>query len=593
MWSKLGCENVLELALLTPRGYDNHILSSDLHESPLVVEVCVIKYAVLRKVARVHVVLPAWNCYATMLIFNHSAYHASAFAISSRHVIRAKAEWKDGLTLIQPKVLKQTECILPLLPIPKGVSKPRALAFIQSQINTQALMEQGVPCKYAQAIALIYHPTLEFARAYKEHNGFKGESLEALKFLEIFNFLRKRPKPSVFYAPELMPRPAQDFIDSLPVTLTRDQKNAITDIENDLKGAYSARRVVMGDVGCGKSFVMFAAAYMVYPKRSILLAPTSLLAHQLYTEAQKYLPNIHIELILSGKKPPNFMNAHMLIGTHALLFCEHGDDVVLIMIDEQHRFGVRHRNMLAKMPIRPHVIQFSATPIPRTQAMIESHFIRISYIKQRPFERKVHTHIIKKADFKNLLTHLHNEIKAGRQAAIIYPLREESEHSPYRSISESQAFWEHEFGRVHVTHSKDKNKESVLLDFRDNGTILLTTTVIEVGISLPRLCTIVISGAERFGLATLHQLRGRVSRSGLEGHCYLFTHSDNTQRLEAFAATHDGFEIAELDLSLRKSGDIMGGERQSGMGLIFFDPTTDGEILEHAKQICMKESRHA
>lgn len=593
MWKRLGCENLLELALLVPKGYDNQFLSNDLAQSPLVAKVEILRYSAHARFAHVDVFLPDWNRYAKMLIFHPKHYHMMVFRAGSSHIVSAKTDHKDGLVLMQPKILQKSERIVPRIALPKGIAQHKALAFLQEHITETALIGEGIPAHYAHAIEAVFHPTQEFVQAFYENGGFNAQTLEALKFVEITNYLRKRPIVREFPAPKIPLRSPQDFIDSLPFVLTNDQHKAILDIENDLHSKNATRRVVMGDVGCGKSVVMFACAFMVFPSLCVLLAPSVLLAHQLYEEAQKFLPNLNIALVLAGKNPPNFQSANLLIGTHALLSRKLPREPVLVMIDEQHRFGVRHRNLLAKMPIRPHMIQFSATPIPRTLAMIESNFVRLSLIKQQPFVRNVTTKIIRKDGFRELLSHLHHEIEQGRQAAIIYPLREESDTMPYRSLAEAQEFWEKEFGIVHLTHSKDKDKDKVLLDFRENGKILLSTTVIEVGISLPRLCTIVISGAEHFGLATLHQLRGRVSRTGRDGYCYLFTHSDNISRLESFAATNNGFEIAELDLSLRKSGDILGGERQSGMGLVFFDPTTDMEILKLAQKICRQEKENA
>jgi ATP-dependent DNA helicase RecG len=161
---------------------------------------------------------------------------------------------------------------------------------------------------------------------------------------------------------------------------------------------------------------------------------------------------------------------------------------------------------------------------------------------------------------------------------------EESENFGYQSIEEGKDFWLKYFEGVYITHGKDKKKEEVLVEFREKGNILITTTVIEVGISLPRLTTIVIVGAERLGLATLHQLRGRVGRYGQKGYCFLYTNDKNNKRLQEFAKTLDGFKIAELDLKFRKAGDIIDGKLQSGETFQYFDETKDLKILEEAKK---------
>jgi ATP-dependent DNA helicase RecG len=232
----------------------------------------------------------------------------------------------------------------------------------------------------------------------------------------------------------------------------------------------------------------------------------------------------------------------------------------------------------------PHFLQFSATPIPRTQALIMSNFVNLTLIKDLPFKKDITTYVIDKNDFKSLIKRIQIEISNNNQVIIVYPLVEESKNYGYLSLEEAKEFWFKYFDGVYLTHGKDKDKEKILQDFRNYGNILLTTTVIEVGISLPRLTTIVIVGAERMGLATLHQLRGRVARYGQKGYCYLFTKDKNNKRLINFANTLDGFKIAELDLAYRKSGDLLDGSIQSGENFKFFDEIKDEHILIKAKE---------
>jgi ATP-dependent DNA helicase RecG len=258
------------------------------------------------------------------------------------------------------------------------------------------------------------------------------------------------------------------------------------------------------------------------------------------------------------------------------------------MVDEQHRFGTMQREQIARMTSNgkklPHFLQFSATPIPRTQALIMSNFVNLTLIKDLPFKKDITTYVIDKNDFKELIKRIQIEIANNNQIIIVYPLVEESKNYGYQSLEEAKEFWFKYFDKVYLTHGKDKDKEKVLQDFKNYGNILLTTTVIEVGISLPRLTTIVIVGAERMGLATLHQLRGRVARYGQKGYCYLFTKDKNNKRLINFANTLDGFKIAELDLAYRKSGDLLDGSIQSGENFKFFDEIKDEHILIKAKE---------
>ena len=357
------------------------------------------------------------------------------------------------------------------------------------------------------------------------------------------------------------------------------------------------------------------------------MAPTSILAEQIYAEAVRLLPDfMRVLLVKSGDKP-EFDGVNLIIGTHVLLY-QNLPAAPLVMIDEQHRFGSNQRekinalasgelgrdpqldeaegefdgkfdggeqvNLAATAPekenkqtkaadeTRAHVVQFSATPIPRTLSMIQSSFAEFSFLKQMPFEKHIHTQILQSADFGELLTHIKAQIAKGKQVAVIYPLVESSESSNYQGLEEAQGFWRANFANVYVTHGKDKEKEQILREFRECGDVLLSTTVVEVGISLPRLSTIVIVGAERLGLASLHQLRGRVGRNGGSGFCFLFTKLKNPpSRLREFCETLDGFKIAEIDLKNRQSGDILNGAFQHGATFEYYD--YEEEITQAAK----------
>jgi len=375
----------------------------------------------------------------------------------------------------------------------------------------------------------------------------------------------------------------------LPFELTAEQIESIGEIRDDLSSEKkAAKRMIVGDVGSGKTMVILASVMMAYPQKSILMAPTSLLAIQLYEESVKYLPkDVNIALVTQNNKQGDYATADFIIGTHALIHKDNLPEVPLVMIDEQHRFGTKQRQMLETLVSsgekRPHFLQFSATPIPRTQAMMESELIDISMIKTTPFKKEIETSIISKQDFPELLSHIKEEIEQNHQVLIIYPLVEQSSEVPYQSIEESRQFWQSRFDNVYATHGKDKQKEQILLDFRERGDILLATTVVEVGISLPRLTLIVIVGAERLGLATLHQLRGRVGRNGLKSYCYLYTNNPKNQRLEEFSKTTSGFDIAKLDLQFRNSGDILDGTIQSGKKFAWLDMANDEDIVARAK----------
>ena len=412
--------------------------------------------------------------------------------------------------------------------------------------------------------------------------------LRTLKFVEILNYLQKLSAKKTSFPAQIYPlHDISDWLASLPFEPTRDQLGAIKDIASDLQSPLARRRVVMGDVGSGKTLVILASAAMNYPRISYLMAPTSILAEQIYAEARRLLPpQIKVLLVKSGDREPNFAGAHLIIGTHALLYHELAPSN-LIMVDEQHRFGSNQREKIARLTgsgeFRAHFIQFSATPIPRTLSMIQSELVSFSFLKQLPFEKQIKTKILQNDGFAGFMQDLRRELAAGNQAIIVYPLVQQSESSVYQSLEEAAPFWKAQFPGVLITHGSDKDKEEVLRRFRDEGQLLITTTIVEVGISLPRLSVILIVGAERMGLASLHQLRGRVGRKGQAGRCYLYTKLKSPpQRLREFAATLDGFKVANIDLKNRQGGDLLGGSVQHGAMFAWYDYEED--VTAAAKQ---------
>ena len=412
--------------------------------------------------------------------------------------------------------------------------------------------------------------------------------LRTLKFVEILNYLQKLSAKKTSFPAQIYPlHDISDWLASLPFEPTRDQLSAIKDIASDLQSPLARRRVVMGDVGSGKTLVILASAAMNYPRISYLMAPTSILAEQIYAEARRLLPpQIKVLLVKSGDREPNFAGAHLIIGTHALLYHELAPSN-LIMVDEQHRFGSNQREKIARLTengeFRAHFIQFSATPIPRTLSMIQSELVSFSFLKQLPFEKRIKTKILQNDGFAGFMQDLRHELAAGNQAIIVYPLVQQSESSIYQSLEEAAPFWKAQFADVMITHGSDKDKEEILRRFRDEGRLLITTTIVEVGISLPRLSVILIVGAERMGLASLHQLRGRVGRKGQAGRCYLYTKLKSPpQRLREFAATLDGFKVANIDLKNRQGGDLLGGSVQHGAMFAWYDYEED--VTAAAKQ---------
>ncbi|MDD4854997.1 MAG: ATP-dependent DNA helicase RecG [Sulfuricurvum sp.] len=577
---RLGAGSVVTaLSLIAPASFEDRRLSSHLtHNASCVLDATV--ESVVRTSKTLKITFFAHNLDERIegVIFHPQPYMIHQFPTHQRAFFSAKAMLEQGRwQIIHPVKIPAVGSLVPVYKTTLRVDVMRRL--IEKHITIEALIADGLPQNIAQVLHDIHFP--------KSPMPLSEYQLHALKFAELFDYMRRLRLKRRFHPTHYKGSgEIEAWSKTLPFTLTDDQKKAIEEIKADLSGEVAARRMIVGDVGSGKTMVILASVVLMRPYRSLLMAPTTILAAQLYEEAQKFLPDLRIALVTNATKKGSLEEFDFIIGTHALL---HRDlpSAGLVMVDEQHRFGTAQRHALSKLTENnsaPHFLQFSATPIPRTLAMIESAHIDVSLIVQTPFTKNIATKIIHKTDFSVLLEHIRSEIAQNHQVLLVYPLVEQSESINYQSIDEARGFWEKKFENVYVTHGKDKEKEAVLREFRDNGSILIATTVVEVGISLPRLTTVIIVGAERLGLSTLHQLRGRVSRTGLQGYCYLYTNtSGKNERLESFSRCMSGFEIAALDLKFRSSGDLLEGSIQSGKKFRWADIGEDEEIVKEVK----------
>ena len=621
---KIGVTTLLDLALKLPKSFEDTSLAAAPKDGH--VSVAVEIKSAYRQGGMLHAVCwcEAWKQNVKIVIFNAKPWHHGAFKVGKSVIVSGKCAYAYGSwQLTNPKIVTKINEIIPKYKL--SLRDDSFKNLIQKYVNSPNLIEAGLTPREAEFL-LDLHRGDEKSVAILDALVREKAGEEVLKFVEIYNYLKKlNAKKTRFKAPKVKLFDISSWLKNLPFAPTSDQLNAISDLRADFSGEEAVRRVVMGDVGSGKTLVMLAAALSVYPGPALIMAPTSILAEQIYAEAVRLLPDfMRVLLVKSGDKP-EFDGVNLIIGTHVLLY-QSLPAAPLVMIDEQHRFGSNQRekiNALASGGLgrdpqldeaegdfdgkfkedeqsnlteivpqnrqtkaagetRAHVVQFSATPIPRTLSMIQSSFAEFSFLKQMPFEKHIHTQILQSADFGELLTHIKAQITKGKQVAVIYPLVESSENSNYQGLEEVQGFWRANFANVYVTHGKDKEKEQVLREFRERGDVLLSTTVVEVGISLPRLSTIVIVGAERLGLASLHQLRGRVGRNGGSGFCFLFTKLKNPPtRLREFCQTLDGFKIAEIDLKNRQSGDILNGAFQHGATFEYYD--YEEEITQAAK----------
>lgn len=583
---KLGVKTLIDLALILPKNFEDLTLSEFPNEGDNTVLIeC--KFMLNKgSFLSITAFCVTWNLDIRIIIFNARPWHYGAFKNGKKIYITGKSSFYNSTwQFTNPKIITKIGEILPKYKL--SLKDDKITSLIEKYLNKDGLIKEGLNDQEASFLLSLHQKSKESIKLVKNLE-LDNNSLKMVKFIEIFNYMKKLSKKKFnFPAKKIEIYDISSWIKTLPFTPTNDQKNALNDVKNDLLSCVAKRRVVMGDVGSGKTLIMLGASLMVYPQTAILMAPTSILAEQIYNEALKLLPKfMKIMLVKSGDKELDFKDINLIIGTHALLF-QPLPKANLIMVDEQHRFGSNQRqkinNLTKDGKFKAHFLQFSATPIPRTLSLIQSNIVEQSFLKQMPFKKDIKTIIINKDGFFDMIKHIKDEINKGKQAIIVYPLVEESQSSNYQSLNEGSTYWYKNFNNVYLTHGGDKEKEEILKEFRDKGDLLLTTTVVEVGISLPRLSIIVVVAPERMGLATLHQLRGRVGRNGGSGWCYLFTKlKEPPSRLLEFAKTLDGFKVAGIDLKNRQSGDLLDGSIQHGATFKFYDYEED--IADAAKK---------
>lgn len=501
--------------------------------------------------------------------------------------------------------------ILPIYNLKKNVSNNEIIKLVDQVINKK-LFKENLPEYLVKRYRLmdkneayinIHHP--------KDRNSFiKARQRLAFEELLIFQILLLRIKNQeqiLNTKPMVMKPEVYEFIDNLPFKLTDGQNKVLKEIFEDMTSEKRMNRLLQGDVGSGKTIIaiigMFLACVNGY--QSTIMAPTEILARQHLESFRELLEpyGIKVELLVGSTSKKNkdriltgIYNGQIdiLIGTHALI----EDNVVfnnlgLNITDEQHRFGVKQRQTLNTKNESAHTLVMTATPIPRTLALILYGDLSISTIDTLPPNRKkIDTISIGESMLPRALSFIKSQVQEGRQAYIICPLIEESEHFDLDSateIYEDLANNVFKDLRVSLLHGKmsAEEKSKIMEEFKSgNSDIIISTTVIEVGVNVPNSTVILIYNAERFGLAQLHQLRGRVGRSSHKSYCILYNSSNSKiswERMKVMTDSTDGFYIANKDLSLRGSGDIF-GIRQSGiMNLKIADLNRDIEILKYAQ----------
>lgn len=465
--------------------------------------------------------------------------------------------------------------------------------YMPEYMPEDLLSKYGFP-KIGESLYLLHKPV---GFSEEELNSFSTPFQRRLAYEELFIFqlalhlIKAQVSSQPAVALKEPEKSIQKFLKSLPFELTEAQKRALYEMLEDIKRARPMNRLLQGDVGSGKTVVAMALAYAFAKEgyQSAIMVPTEILAGQHYENFKRFLEPLGIKVgLLTGFVKGSLRhsllyhtrhgNIHVLVGTHALI--QEGvefKNLAFVVVDEQHRFGVLQRKLLLEKGkgFYPHCLVMSATPIPRTLALSLYGDLDLSVIDQMPKGRKpVLTRLVFESEFEKVLNAVHEELSKGNKVYVIYPLIEESEKLQLKSALQEYERWKALLpGRkVLLLHGrlKDEEKRRVMEEFKKEGHVLVSTTVVEVGVDVPEATLMVIESAHRFGLSQLHQLRGRVGRSHLQSYCFLVvpdelkrTDSEAIRRLRVLVRSSNGFEIAEEDLKLRGPGELL-GESQSG-----------------------------
>ena len=620
--SKLGIENLQDLLLYFPFRYEDfkskNVLELEDGEKAVVSGVVVtpanVQYYGYKR-NRLRFTIKQGEVVLAVNFFNQP-YLADKVALGSTIAIFGKWDKaKAGLTGM--KILAQVEDDLqPVYRVAQGISQTSLVKTIKIAFDQglDLLLEENMPQILLGHYQLLGRSQAVRAMHFPKDLAEYKQAIRRVKFEELFYFqmqlqVLKRESKDVSHGFAIPWR--DDLLEKklslLPFELTDAQKQSLDDILQDMQAPIHMNRLLQGDVGSGKTVVACLAMYAAYSAgvQSALMVPTEILAEQHFASLTQLFPELRIFLLTGGMKLVERKQAldaiktgqvDMIVGTHALI--QEGVSyhrLGLVIIDEQHRFGVEQRRVLREKGDNPDVLMMTATPIPRTLAITAFGDMDVSVIDQMPVGRKpIITRWVKHEQLNVVLNWLEKELQVGAQVYVISPLIEESEALDLKNaiaLEEELKIYFGDKAQVSLLHGKMKNdeKDAIMQGFkRGKIDILVSTTVIEVGVNVPNATVMLIMDADRFGLSQLHQLRGRVGRGDKQSYAVLVANpktESGKKRMKIMTETTNGFVLAEEDLKMRGSGEIF-GTRQSGLPEFqVADIVEDYPILEEARKV--------
>lgn len=620
--NKVGIFTVLDLLLYFPRDYeflnDDISLNGDTSDEKAILKCKVQSYGSSIRTRNGKTLTTINFTYNNLKVigkwFNQPYIKRNLILGNEYNLMGKFKKVNNTLEVINPlipcKEANKSE-ILPIYTLKNGLTN-KILVKLINEILKNMIIKENLPEEIVKKYKLISLDKAIRSIHFPEGRGELQSAINRLKFQELFTYslkiimmkahIKKENSGISFKMSPLL----KDLKESLPYTLTNAQSRTLREILLDQKRNIAMNRLVQGDVGSGKTLVALISMFNVYMNgyQTVLMAPTEILANQHYAEAKKYLEQfgVDIELLTGSTKEKEKKRIKekiasgkgiMLIGTHALI----QDDVELnnlglVVTDEQHRFGVEQRSRLINKNKRADVLVMTATPIPRTLSLYLYSDLDISIIDELPPGRKpIDTMLVDMNQRMKAYNFALKEVEKGRQFYIVSPLIEENEKLNLNSVE--KIYEELKNGifkdvRIEILHGKmsGKDKDKIINTFK-NGEIkgIISTTVIEVGVNVPNSTMMIIENAERFGLAQLHQLRGRVGRGKHKSYCILIANTKNDitrRRMEIMTESSDGFYIAEEDLKLRGAGEVFGMRQHGDEGFILANVVDDINILKCA-----------